>query len=175
LSAGIDPRTGKPIPGGKLDPRRPGGQQLTATGAKPVTQQQHQQFSRTVQQIAAQAKKYAGSMSRQQIADKLEKGRPAIKIKKGDPLPGGGTAPADITLPAIKAVPRDITMTAALDIALDGHLSRATQRRLQKTYVVKDLDLTTYGEWKRKGGNPGNQRIANAARNAASSLGRVKA
>jgi hypothetical protein len=54
-------------------------------------------------------------------------------------------------LPARSATKADIKLTAALDVAIDGHLSRATQKALQRAgFKVHDLNLPTYGQWKKR-------------------------
>jgi hypothetical protein len=65
-----------------------------------------------------------------------------------------------VSLPAIKAYPADLRMSAALDVALFGHLTRATQRRLHKAgFSVNELGLPTYGEYRRRTRQAYNQQI----------------
>jgi len=142
-SAGIDPSTGKPIPGGPLTD---GGGRAGGRGGR-ATNEKHLEWETTIEQIANTAKRYRGKMSRAEIVEKLKAGRPQQTIRvdpeTGEPLPN----PA--TLPAIPQFDADLRMTAALDMALDGHLSRATQRKLHRAgFSVKRLNLTSYGDWR---------------------------
>jgi hypothetical protein len=122
---------------------------LTATGAPALSQEQHNAAAATVRQIARYAAKYKGKLGREQIVAKLSQGRPQQSIHT-DP-DTGEKLPNPISLPAIPAFSPDLRMTAALDVAIDGHLSRETQQRLAKAgYRDKDLDLPTYGQWKRQ-------------------------
>jgi hypothetical protein len=168
-SAGIDPQTGKPIPGGKLDPKAPGKKKGGPSGA------QYLNWQTSIEDISAAAKRLKNAkdehgrplnLSRAQIVDKLSQGRPAQQvltatksyggIKKGDRLPDGLTpqekkavGATNIALPAIKQYPADLRMSAALDIALFGHLTPATQRRLHRAgFNLKRLGLRTYGQYR---------------------------
>jgi hypothetical protein len=104
------------------------------------------------------------NLSRAQIVDKLSAGRPAQtllvatknsgSIRAGDQLPEGLTpqekkavGATQQALPAIKAYPADLRMSAALDVALFGHLTPATERRLRRAgFSLRRLGLPTYGQ-----------------------------
>jgi hypothetical protein len=79
-SAGIDPQTGKPIPGGKLDPKAPGKKKGGATHSE------YLKWQTSIEDISAAAKRLKNAkdrqgrplnLSRAQIVDKLSAGRPA--------------------------------------------------------------------------------------------------
>jgi hypothetical protein len=178
-SAGIDPKTGRPIPGGKLDPSAPGKK----GGA---THSEYLKWQTGIEEIASQAQRLKNAkdrhgrplnLSRAQLVDKLSAGRPAQtilvatkdvgKIKAGDPL-GEGLTPQEKkavgahrqALPAIKPYAPDLRMSAALDIALFGHLTPATEKRLRRAgFSPKRLGLPTYGRYKRKTQQAYNQAI----------------
>jgi hypothetical protein len=94
------------------------------------------------------ASRYKGKMPRAKIVEKLKAGRPQQRI---DTDPDTGEKLRNpVSLPAIPQYKADLRMTAALDVALDGHLSRATQKRLHRAgFSLQQLGLPTYGEWKR--------------------------
>lgn len=154
-SSGIDPDTGKPIPGGKLDPK---AKPHTATGQTPVSRDKHLEYQNSIKSIASYAQKYKGHLSRHEIVQKLTQGRPQSSgyadPKTGAPVAKGTPGAVPYTLAKIPQFAPDLKMTAALDVALDGHLSRATQRALSKAgFVIGDLDLPTFGHYKRAGGS----------------------
>jgi hypothetical protein len=139
-SAGIDPKTGKPIPGGKLDPKAKAKAKGGPTHSRvPEVADQHR-GDRVGGEASANAKDERGrplNLSRAQIVDKLSQGRPAQQVlvdRHGRPLSEGLTPQEKKaagrtvrSLPAIKQYPADLRMSAALDIALFGHLTPATR------------------------------------------------
>jgi hypothetical protein len=161
-SSGIDPNTGKIIPNGPLDPKAKAKAKGGPTG------EQYLNWQTSIEDIASAAKRLRNAkdehgrplnLSRAQIVDKLSQGRPAQKVlvdRHGRPLPQGLTpaekkaAGATVqSLPAIKQYPADLRMSAALDIALFGHLTPATQRRLHRAgFNLKRLGLRTYGQYR---------------------------
>lgn len=161
-SAGIDPNTGRPIPGGRLDPKAPGKKKGGPTGA------QYLNWQTSIEDISAAAKRLRNAkdrqgrplnLSRAQIVAKLSAGRPAQTLlvdRHGNPLPEGlspqekkARGATRQALPAIRAYPADLRMSAALDIALFGHLTPATQRRLHRAgFNLKRLGLRTYGQYR---------------------------
>jgi hypothetical protein len=161
-SSGIDPNTGKIIPNGPLDPKAKAKAKGGPTG------EQYLNWQTSIEDIASAAKRLKNAkdergrplnLSRAQIVDKLSQGRPAQKVlvdRHGRPLPQGLTpaekkaAGATVqSLPAIKQYPADLRMSAALDIALFGHLTPATQRRLHRAgFNLKRLGLRTYGQYR---------------------------
>jgi hypothetical protein len=163
-SSGIDPNTGKIIPNGPLDPKA----KAKAKAKGGPTGEQYLNWQTSIEDISAAAKRLRNAkdehgrplnMSRAQIVDKLSQGRPAQKVlvdRHGRPLPQGLT-PAEKkaagatlqSLPAIKQYPADLRMSAALDIALFGHLTPATQKRLHRAgFNLKRLGLRTYGQYR---------------------------
>jgi hypothetical protein len=151
-SAGIDPKTHQPIPGGKLDPAA-----QAKKGRKPPSTSDYLKWQTTIEEIASAAQRYKGKIPRAQIVQKLSQGRPAQQVlvdRHGNPLSEGLTPQQKqaagahkVSLPAIKQYPADLRMSAALDIALFGHLTPATQKRLHRAgFNLKRLGLRTYGQ-----------------------------
>jgi hypothetical protein len=167
-SAGIDPNTNRPIPGGPLDPAA-----KAKKNRKPLSNSDYLKWQTTIEGISAAAKRLKNAkdrqgrplnLSRAQIVDKLSAGRPAQtllvatknsgSIRAGDQLPEGLTpqekkavGATQQALPAIKAYPADLRMSAALDVALFGHLTPATERRLRRAgFSLRRLGLPTYGQ-----------------------------
>lgn len=155
-SAGIDPDTGKPIPNGKLDPKADPAKKrrVTATGALAVSPDKHLDFTNRVQEIASYVAKYKGKLSRPEIVAKLKTGRSAQTVsvdpKTHAPVADNTPGAIKVHLSSIPQYQPDLAMTAALDIALDGHLSRPTQKALQNHYIVGELNLPTYQQWRRR-------------------------
>jgi hypothetical protein len=154
-SAGINPDTGKPYKGGKLDPDGNGrrGDQSKGKGgsggAGGATTEKHLEWQSAIEDISSAARRYKGKLSRPQIVEKLKSGRPQQQIET-DP-DTGEKLKTPVVLPGIPQYKADLKMTAALDIALDGHLSKATQRRLHRSgFSVEQLGLPSYGEWRRR-------------------------
>jgi hypothetical protein len=168
-SSGIDPNTGKIIPNGPLDPKAKAKAKGGPTG------EQYLNWQTSIEDISAAAKRLKNAkdrngrplnLSRAQIVDKLSAGRPAQQVltatknwgsfRKGDQLPAGLTpqekkalGATNIALGAIKPYPADLRMSAALDIALFGHLTPATQKRLHRAgFNLKRLGLRTYGQYR---------------------------
>jgi hypothetical protein len=156
-TAGINPDTGKPYKGGKLDPDGNGrrGDQSKPKGkggggsSAGATTEKHLEWQSGIEEISNAAKRYKGKLSRAQIVEKLKQGRPQQRI---DTDPDTGEKLANpVSLPSIPQYKADLKMTAALDIALDGHLSKATQRRLHRSgFSIEQLGLPSYGEWRRR-------------------------
>jgi hypothetical protein len=166
-SAGIDPDTGKPIPGGKLDPKaQKKGKRVTASGAPAVSADAHLAFQNKVQEIASYVDRYKGKVSRKEIVAKLQKGRPQQTVyadpKTGNPVAKNTPGAVAVPLTKIPQYQPDLAMSAALDVALDGHLSRPTQQKLQQHYILSELGLPTYQEWRKRGGSPQGQQVAHA-------------
>lgn len=166
-TSGIDPNTGKPIKGGVLDPKSPryknkGGGSGSGGGPKRATTEKHLEWQTDIESITSYARRYK-DMPRSQIVQKLSKGRPQQQVlvdRNGHPL-GEGLTPQEkkaagarkVTLEKIPAFEPNLKMTAALDIALDGHLSRATQKKIHAAGLsLRQMGLPTYGQWKRSRG-----------------------
>jgi hypothetical protein len=154
-SAGIDPNTGKAIPGGKLDPKAKGN-----NGAGWASQEQHAAAQDAIQEAAhwAQRLKEHGA-SRAAVARALLEGaggKPVYEVvddgrggKKRQPVLNPDGTPK--TTPKVPQVKSQLLLSAALDQIFDGHLSRLNARRLHARRLrIQDLPLTTYTEWLRQ-------------------------
>jgi hypothetical protein len=135
-SSGIDPDTGKPIPGGKLDPN--------AKDKKPkwATPQQQGAFEDSVAAAIAQAQKLQATRSRSEAAKILRDGRPGQTVV--DPASG-----QSVNVPGIKAY-GDLVASIALDAVYptaDGsepHISaRNVERAHRRRYKVSGLGIPT--------------------------------
>lgn len=158
-SAGIDPDTGKAIPNGKLDPKANPKKRTAAGGGPLLSPDKHLEWSTAIDEIVSAASPYKGKLSRHAIVVKLAKGRDKQTVlvdRNGNPLPEGLSGPEKVkagahkvTLGAKKAYKPDLRMSAALDVALAGHLSQTTQKRLHAAgFSVHDLGLPTYGSFR---------------------------
>ena len=152
-SAGIDPDTGKPIPGGKADPKAKAKAKLHTAG-------EHQTAKDAISKgIAALQTLDPDKSDRHGSAPLLISGHKSQQLYQTVPAPtttnpkGTKQVPrivngVPVTTPDIPGVGSWATIAA--DVYYDGHLSRANQRKLQAAhYSVKELGLPTYGEWKR--------------------------
>lgn len=141
-SAGIDPDTGKPIPGGKLDPaaqkRKARAKAKANKWASPDAQRgARKDFGSAKGSI--QYLKDTEGLSRKEAAELVLRGREKLKLSSGRELP------------SIKPVTDEALVEAALDHVYAKHLSRATQRRLHKNGIrVSPLGVTTYGQYRRR-------------------------
>jgi hypothetical protein len=152
-SAGINPETGKPIPGGRLDPKEKDGK-----GREWASSAQQQAARRDFQQALDYAKDFSRERApRHEAANVLKRGLPASEDEviydpqTGKPKVGkdGKRLKAPGT-PGVPAIKDELMLTAALDIAYDGHLSRATQRKLHANGIkIGPLGAKTYGQWKK--------------------------
>lgn len=144
-SAGIDPDTGKPIPGGKLDPKAKKGPKVTPTGQKVVSGGAHGKFQDQLGQVSRIVQDEVSSgASRAQIASDLVKGVPSVTIKKGTVDPGTGEkAKTDIKVPAIPQTD-ELLASVALDLMFDGHVSQRNVKKLwERGFSVRQLGLPT--------------------------------
>jgi hypothetical protein len=151
-SSGIDPDTGKPIPGGKLDPKKQHGK-TSATGVNLNPAGAHQTARTAIRQgIAALGRLDPDRTDRHEAAPLLITGQKAETLhdtKTGKPKlsPTG----VELSTPDIPGVGEWATVAA--DVYYDGHLSRANQKLLADNgYSIKQLGLPTYAQWKRQGG-----------------------
>lgn len=130
-SSGIDPDTGQPIPGGKLDPNAPGKKPKpgtrSATGKKLVGSGPHGTARDRIQSVVAEISPYAKrNVDRHKVAQLFLAG-----------------APKDASGEAIKAIPQD-WLSIGLDLAYDGHLSARNKRILaDRGYSLKQLGFPT--------------------------------
>lgn len=158
-SSGIDPNTGKPIPGGRLDPAAKPKPKPKSGWRSP---KDHAAFASQVNDIASWATKWPDLVrssdprsARAKLVEKLRTGREArsgwADPKTHQPVAAGTPGAVPYTLAKIPAYKADLAMSAALDIALAGHLSKTTQRRIHQAGLkLSDLGLTTFGEYERK-------------------------
>jgi hypothetical protein len=148
-----------PLPGGKADPNAPSNKPKK-TWATPV---QQAAASDTLQAALNEAKTLkASGAGRHEVAQLLldgDKGRPERQVPVYDTTTGkkklheDGT-PVMKTVPAVPPLPQvksQLLLSAALDIAYDGHLSRRNQRLLHERGVkIGPLGVTTYGQYQRQ-------------------------
>lgn len=131
-SSGIDPDTGKPIPGGKLDPSK------TASGFKEASPSDFRTASQQIEYYRTWAQRYKNAK------------KPQPRSAAAEAFLQGVPANADIGRPAINPAKDPAYVSAALDLVYDGHLSRKTQQRLNDRGIrVKKLKVPTYGDYKR--------------------------
>jgi hypothetical protein len=159
-SSGIDPNTGKPIPGGRLDPKARPGKGNAGRGWATSTQQAAAQD--TIGQAIHEAKtlKQSGA-KRHEVAQMLLEGVddvPRKEIPVYDPATGKKKLNRDGTpvtkavpaVPGVKAIPHKLFVQAAIDIAYDGHLSKRTTRLLHARGIkIKPLGIRTYSDFLR--------------------------
>jgi hypothetical protein len=161
-SAGIDPDTGQPIPGGKLDPKA-----NKPKGAGWASQEAQTAAGSEISRLINAAKGEMGNdVTRADVADLLRtgipkaskvvyenvpilnaQGKPTGRTKRQPKLNGDGT-PVTVDDPGVNAAKSQLLLTAALDMAYDGHLSRRTQDLLHKNRIqIAPLGLVTFNDW----------------------------
>lgn len=145
-SAGIDPDTGNPIPGGKLDPKQ--------KGPKLQTPQQHTAVADKVSQgMQALATLDPHKAERHEQAQLLVTGVKSMDVY--DPTSGKkkiSSAGTPVQTPEVPGI-GGLLASVAADMYYDGHVSRKNQQRLNQARLsVRKLGLTSYGDWKRSGG-----------------------
>lgn len=163
-SSGIDPNTGKPIPGGRLDKH--------AAGELPLKEQN--KAASTIRQIKQFAEKFKEAVggSRSHLVERLSEGVPAQTFGTGEKDAEGKEVKAKHSgIPAFKP---DVLMSAALDWALGGYLSPQTEQRLQQAgYSIPKLGVPgaqRRGETERAGARAG-KGAGNIARGLGHALG----
>lgn len=139
-AAGFDPDTGKPIPGGKADPK----------ASKNVTQDQINReagISDKISEAVRWATKLASQgLDRPTVEKALSEGRDASDPKEvplhdpvtGKPLYNPDGTPKTKTVPGHAGLPKvdsNLLLQAALEIAYDGHVSKRTKARLRQRGV----------------------------------------
>lgn len=182
-SSGIDPDTGQPIPGGRLDPKKRHGK-TSATGKPLNPAGAHDSARQAIQKgIASLGALDPDRTDRHHVAPSLVTGAPA---EKGQPiyakdstgkqtrvLNADGTPKTTGDLPALPAIGEWATIAA--DVYYDGHLSRANQRKLADNgYSIRSLGLPTYAEW-RKTHDPAAERRKRAAQQGGRAAGNLAA
>jgi hypothetical protein len=132
-SSGIDPDTGKPIPGGKLDPKKLG---TLPGGVKLNTAAMHGRVTDQVKSLEGWIRQHKGDYtSRHEIAQDLLNGVAGQTVT--DPKTG-----AKIRDPGVPKAPSQLALQAALDVVYNGGLSNGTARALhQRGYSVGALGL----------------------------------
>jgi hypothetical protein len=164
-SAGIDPNTGKPIPGGKLDKQ-------AKAEVLPLSEQA--KAASTISSIRATAGKYSKfaqtkghSLERQHLVELLSEGQPSESVGTGK-LDAAGKEIKQKTS-AVPAYKPDVLMSAALDAVEYGYLQKGTQHRLEQAgYNVGKIGIPTYGQWAKSGGP--RKAIAKPVKEAAQAL-----
>lgn len=155
-SAGIDPDTNKPIPGGKLDPK-------TKKPKNRQSNEKHLEATTKLDEALTWLKRLdPAKAERGHFAPLLATGakQPAQKPQQvydpqtgkrqlnpdGTPKMTGGTPAREV--PGVGA----LFASAAADVYYDGHLSRRNEKRLRLAgFSLKRLGLPTYEQWRRKG------------------------
>jgi len=156
-SAGIDPNTGRPIPGGPLTDGGGG-----SNGRDWATPTQHGAAGDAIQLAMSEArnlKKLGGT--RQEVAELLKSGADDDEIHLHDPQTGkplyneDGT-PKTRRIPGVQQVKSQLLLSAALDEIFDGYVSKTNVRRLHSRGLrIRDLPLTTHRDWRRAITNSG--------------------
>lgn len=135
-SAGIDPDTGKPIPGGKADPKA-NKKKNAATNAQRADAQSAISLART----QAQRLKGTEGRARGEAAKALVEGRDDMTIKvdkDGRPLA------QPVKVPGVAKVDQ-LWASVALDIEYDGVISRKNLRRLRSLgYTTRGLGVRKF-------------------------------
>lgn len=155
-SAGIDPDTGKPIPGGPLTDGKGGKGKGGPGGRGWASQEQHAAAQDMVDlaiREAGQLKKLGAS--RAEIADMLTNGAEDQEIALHDPQTGkplynpDGT-PKTKRVPGVPSIKSQTLLSAALDMATLGYITPKTYKRLRARRLrVQDLpSLVTYRAWR---------------------------
>jgi hypothetical protein len=152
-SSGIDPNTGKPIPGGKLDPKAkknkggPGGEGWASQEAQAGASDKIGEAKRWAARL-----KEAG-LNRHEVAGALLSGREAKDIPLHDPNTGkaifnkDGT-PKTRSLPGLPKIDSELYLSVALDAAYDGHISARNQKLLHDRGIkIGPLGIKTRGQW----------------------------
>jgi hypothetical protein len=168
-SAGINPDTGKPIRNGPLDPNSPLNRQRDRSGRGGGGKGR---FDATKAQIGAAQDDFAlarrwatrlanGGASRAAVQGVLSQGQSASEKEvqlhdpaTGKPLFNRDGTPKTVTrrrgeVPQVKS---GLLLQAALEMTYDGHLSRATARRLRERGIhPKQVgDVVLYRDWRRR-------------------------
>lgn len=164
IGAGVDPNTGAPIPGGKLDPKAKGN-----GGAGWASNSVQSKAADTIGAARNEIKtlKDTGA-SRAEAAQLLLQGAPAtnqpifktvqVKDRTGRVtgtkqvrvLNPDGT-PKTKSIPALPKVDSQLLLSAALDMEYLGHLSRQTQDLLHKRGIkLQPLGQVTAGQYQQQ-------------------------
>jgi hypothetical protein len=167
-SSGIDPDTGKPIPGGKLDPAAKKAKlhgKVSATGKPLNTGDAHATARDKIQQgLAALGTLDPDRTDRHETAPLLVGGHKSQELYDTVPAPTAANPKATkqvrrvkggiaLSTPDIPGVGQWATIAA--DVYYDGHLSRANQKILADNgYSIRSLGLPTYAQWRKSHPRP---------------------
>jgi hypothetical protein len=164
-SSGLDPDTGKPIPGGKLDPTTKGkgkGKGSRATEEQIGNAQDAVQLAiheaRTLQHLGATRGEIAEMLTSgakdQEIALHNPQSGKALYWKAGEKGNEDGSKtgqPKTRKVPGVPQIKSQLLLSAALDHIFSGYVSRQNERRLHSRGLwVRDLDLLTHHQYRRK-------------------------
>lgn len=180
-SSGIDPDTGKPIPGGELDPETKKGKnhgKVSATGATLLTGGEHRTAAKDLTKATSALETLDPEKDgRKDVAPLLKSGHKSQPVYTTDPTTGkrvqkltkSGTPVATPEIPQVD----ELLAGAAMDQYYDGHISRATQKALADAgYSIKKLGLTTLAEYRKKHpGGDSTKRIGTGVKNLGNALG----
>jgi hypothetical protein len=162
-SSGIDPATGKPIPGGKLDPKAkkgtggPGGdgwasQAAQAAAADKIAAAKH--WAAQLKSVGLGRHDVARSLLTGQKAKNVplhdDNGRPLYwkAGEKGNEKGDKTGEPKTHTLPELPKIDSELYLSVALDAAYDGHISARNQKLLHDRGIkIGPLGLKTRGQW----------------------------
>lgn len=173
-SAGIDPDTLQPIPGGKLDPSTKASKKKWATSTAQAA------ASDQIQQARNEIAGIKDGFSRGEAASLILTGAPASSKKVYEPIKQGNRTiqrpvlwkagdkqngrPIDpsligtqktIDIPATPQIKSQLLLSAALDMEYDGHLSRRNQQLLHARGIkLAPLGLLTYQQWLKQNRQP---------------------
>jgi hypothetical protein len=161
-SAGIDPDTGQPIPGGKLDPAVKNAKKWASPTRQSAAADEIQRLLEHAKADAA-AGETRGSSAQALLEGIPKASRPVyetVQVKhpngtvttkqqrKLDPNTGEPITHDD---PGFDAAKSQLLASAALDMAYDGHLSRRNQKLLHDRGIqLGPLGLVTYQDWLKK-------------------------
>jgi hypothetical protein len=136
-SSGIDPDTGQPIPGGKLDPKPKAGKRRLPGGATVVGRSEHGTAQDSIAAALDGARRLkGGGAGRATVVEQLRSGVPMQTVTNAD---GSKTK-----VPGIKAQ-KDLWTRVAADLVFNGgYVSADTRKRLHaRGYSLKQLGLKT--------------------------------
>jgi len=145
-SAGIDPDTGRPIPGGRLDPR-------TDRRPRPrASLERHEMGVDAVGKAIATLRSLDPARdrdNRRDLGDLLKTGQDAVPLldEQGKPRVKNGRA---LKTPKVPSIPQP-WVRVALELYYDGRISESTRRWLRRNgYSVRQLGFTTQAQWDRR-------------------------
>lgn len=159
ISAGVDPATGAPIPGGKLDPKAKGngGAGWASNAVQTKASDVIGAARNEIQTLKASGASRADAAQLLLSGAPATKGEPVYETVK-DPRTGktkqqrvlnkDGTPKMTNGVPALEQVKSQLLLSAALDMEYLGHLSQHTQDLLHKRGIkLQPLDVTTLGQY----------------------------